>query len=417
MRSRRTPLRVLAYAALAAYVVALYFAIAWLGDLAGMPAGSLLPALVATTAISLTYARARQVFIDFLERRFGSGRISPEEAATQLLQKWVAEVSTSELLTSVAEVIGRATGAAWVEIRPTDGSWSPSRWESRNAKTGDDDLFEHVLPIVFEGELLGEIAILSASPEGPTPKERELIAGLSDQIALTIRNAMLTSDVRRQIEEIIRRTAEVRAARLRTVEAQDSERRMLERNIHDGMQQYLVAMAVKLSLAKRSNHPDKAAEAMAGVARLAGEALARLEELTSGVSSQVLLEEGLESALRKAATASPVPVEIENSGVGRLPEEAEIAVYFSCLEALQNAIKHAEASTVHITLKRERDELIFSVSDDGKGFDANRVEAGLGLRSLSDRLAGLEGSLEINSGQGDGTEVVGRVPISEQRIR
>jgi signal transduction histidine kinase len=154
-----------------------------------------------------------------------------------------------------------------------------------------------------------------------------------------------------------------------------------------------------------------------GAARLAGEALDRLEELTSGVSSQVLLEEGLEHALRKAAEAAPLRVDVIDRGVGRLPEEAEVAVYFSCLEALQNAVKHASASKVTITLALGPGELTFTVADDGKGFDPEKVQRGVGLRNLSDRLSGLEGTFEISTTQHAGTTIIGKIPITQRAIR
>ena len=416
MGSRRAAAFFLTLSVMGAYVVLVYGVLAGGAALLGARPGHPLPALIATALISLSYSKIQHSISRILKGWLGPERISPEEAATELLQSWGGELSSEELLASVAKLIGQATGASAVDVRPTVTGWSPASWKSERDSTTAKN-YEHLVPIVFEGDLLGEISIQSKTEEGPTPREREMIAGLSDQIALTIRNATLADEIQKQIEEITRRTSQIRAARRRTVTAQDAERRMLERNIHDGVQQYLVAMAVKLSLARRSVELEKTAEALSGVSRLAREALDRLEELTSGVSSQVLLEEGLEHALRRAAEASPLPVEVIDAGVGRLSQEAEVAVYFSCLEALQNAIKHSGASAVRITLDTEPGRLRFSVSDDGKGFDPEAVQRGAGLRNLSDRLSGLEGTLEISTSPGKGTSIIGKVPVAQKADR
>ena len=413
MAIRRAAVFILTLGAMSLYVLIVFGVTTGVSLLFGASPGHLIPALIATAFLSVSYGGIRQRIAENLKGRLGAERISPEEAATELLQSWGGgESPSSDLLVSVAQLIGQATGAWSVEVRPTVAGWESATWESQ-VIVSSSQAFEHVVPIVFEGDLLGEISIRSKTAEGPTPRERQMIGGLSDQIALTVRNATLADEIQGQIVEITRRTSQVRAARRRTVAAQDAERRLLERNIHDGVQQYLVAMAVKLSLARRSTDLEKTAEALRGASRLAREALDRLEELTSGVSSQILIEEGLQSALRKAAEASPLPVEVIDAGVGRLPQEAEVAVYFSCLEALQNAIKHSDASRVTIRLGREGGELRFSVTDDGTGFEPETVKRGAGLRNLSDRLSGLQGTLEILSGHGSGTSIVGKVPIAQ----
>jgi signal transduction histidine kinase len=416
MAIRRAAGFTLTSVAMAFYVVIVYAVMAGGFTLLGGRSGRPLPALLATVLVSLSYPRVRRRVGSIFESRLGPKRISPEEATTELLQSWGGDLPARELLSSVARLIGQATSASSVDVRPNVPLWSSATWTSAEKTSASPD-FEHLLPIVFEGDILGEISILTTTAEGPSPKERELIGGLSDQIALSIRNASLAHDIESQLEEIASKTKEIRATRRRTVEAQDSERRVLERNIHDGVQQYLVAMAVRLSLARRSKDANKTVESLKGAARLAREALDRLEELTSGVSSQVLLEEGLEHALAKAAEASPLQVEVVAEGVGRLPEEAEVAVYFSCLEALQNAIKHSGASKVTITLVLGPGELRFTVSDDGKGFDPDKVQRGVGLRNLSDRLSGLEGAFEISTGRRVGTTIIGKVPIAQRAIR
>jgi signal transduction histidine kinase len=211
----------------------------------------------------------------------------------------------------------------------------------------------------------------------------------------------------------VRLIEELRASRQRIVTAQDEERRRLERNIHDGAQQQLVALAVKLrlveSLARKD--PVKAEEMAAQAKAESQEALETLRDLARGIYPPLLADKGLTAALESQARKSAIPIEVDADGVGRYPQEAEAAAYFCVLEALQNVAKYAEASRAVVRLRREDGFLAFTVDDDGKGFDMETTPTGSGLQNMADRVEALGGRLAIDSSPGRGTTVTGRIPV------
>jgi signal transduction histidine kinase len=265
-----------------------------------------------------------------------------------------------------------------------------------------------VYPIEFNGELLGRLGARMGPGERMNGTDHKLIANLAAQAGPLLHNVSLT-------ETLKARLAELHAARRRLVAAQDEERRRLERNIHDGAQQQLVALAVKLRLADATIDRDtSAAHAMlATLQEDATTALEDLRDLARGVYPPLLADQGLAAALDAQARRSPVPVHVRADGIGRLPVEVEAAVYFTCLEGLQNVAKYAEASAVDVALARVNGHLEFSVRDDGRGFDPAAITYGTGLQGMADRLAALDGDLEISSAPGRGTTITGRVPVAD----
>jgi len=223
---------------------------------------------------------------------------------------------------------------------------------------------------------------------------------LASQAGLVLRNVRL-------IEEL-------RASRQRLVAAQDQERRKIERNIHDGAQQQLVAISVKLRLLQQLAERDPtAAAALAEQLRDdATQALDDLRDLARGIYPPVLADSGLAAALDAQARRSVLRVDVSADGIGRYPQEIESAIYFCCLEALQNVAKYSGATRVSVTLSDAGAELRFEVRGDGLGFDAAHTPMGSGLRNMSDRLEALGGRVEITSAPGDGTTVTGRIPVS-----
>jgi signal transduction histidine kinase len=202
------------------------------------------------------------------------------------------------------------------------------------------------------------------------------------------------------------------------VDAADAERRRIERNIHDGAQQQLVAIGVKAGLARAFvvKDPDRAIAIIDELRADTQHALDGLRDMTRGGYPPVLADEGLEGALTLQAKRAAVPVTLEVRDVGRLPKSLEIAVYFCCLEAMQNAAKYAHASALTVTLRRSVDEVTFSVCDDGIGFDPTTVRRGIGMRSMSERIGSLGGELEVRSVLGAGTVVTGRLGVGGASI-
>jgi len=208
---------------------------------------------------------------------------------------------------------------------------------------------------------------------------------------------------------------DLRASRQRLVAAQDEERRRLERNLHDGAQQDLVALAIKLRLAGAAadEDPAQAKEIIGELQADAAAALENLRDLARGIYPPLLADLGLVAALNAQARKSPVPVAVEADGVGRLPQDTEAAVYFCCLEALQNMAKYARATQASIRLQAEDGTLSFTVSDNGAGYDARSTAMGSGQRNMADRLAALDGRLEVRSAPGQGTVVTACLPLPQ----
>ena len=251
--------------------------------------------------------------------------------------------------------------------------------------------------------MLGALSARMPARDPMTPSKERLIRDLAAQAGLVLRNAGLIEDLR--------------ASRQRIVAAQDERAKKLERNIHDGAQQQLVALAVKIGLAERLLRSDteKASAMLEEVKGEANDALETLRDLARGIYPPLLADKGLAAALSAQARKSSIPVEVVPDGIGRYPEETEAAVYFSCLEALQNVAKYAEASTATVRLSQLEGSLVFEVSDDGRGFDPTVARHGTGLQGIADRLASLGGELDVRSAPSEGTTIAGRLPVGEER--
>jgi signal transduction histidine kinase len=212
-----------------------------------------------------------------------------------------------------------------------------------------------------------------------------------------------------------RMVRELTESRARILAAADGERRRIERDLHDGAQQRLVALCIHLELAAESvdgEHPEEAA----ALRELVGEvdqALEEMRSLTHGIYPAVLLDHGLAEALRSAARRCPVPTTVEAPELGDYTDELVTAVYFCCIEALQNVAKHAPgAGSARIVLRETDSVLRFSVSDDGPGIDDVDAAMGAGMMNMHDRMTTAGGELRVESRPGHGTQVIGKVPVA-----
>jgi signal transduction histidine kinase len=257
-----------------------------------------------------------------------------------------------------------------------------------------------------QGELLGALSVTKRRGESLTPIEEKLVDDLAHQAGLVLKNVGLSADLQVRLDEL-------RASRQRLVQAQDLERRRLERNLHDGAQQHLVALKVKLGLAEMLLDRDPA-KAMATLEQLKGdadEALETLRDLARGIYPPLLAEKGLVVALESQARKAIVPVSVRADGVRRYSQDVEATVYFCVLEALQNVQKYARASHVEVRLHGSGEGLTFEVSDDGIGFDTAIAKKGAGLVNMADRLDALGGALDVTSRPSAGTTISGTLYI------
>jgi signal transduction histidine kinase len=302
-------------------------------------------------------------------------------------------------------VIARAgvTGNAWLNV------WLPA------VLNGRDDAQLRVAPACHSGELLGLIVVERRTDDDMFAEEDDrVLAELARQVGLALHNVELDSALQATLDDLRRANEDLRASRARIVATGDAERRKIERNLHDGAQQHLVALAVNLRLAKDilTEDPETAAEMLDALATDVKDTIQELRDLAHGIYPPLLMDSGLPEALRAAANRSPLDVAVDTDGVGRYGTEVEAAIYFCCLEALQNAGKHASGSHVDVRVWEDDGSLRFHVRDDGPGFDATTAVQGHGYMNMSDRLGAIGGSVEWRSAPGEGSTVAGSVPLS-----
>ena len=308
-------------------------------------------------------------------------------------------------------VIARAgvSGPAWIRV------WLPSFLAS--SEPGDEAPIR-VAPVTNSGELLGVIVIRRAYGDTAFQEEDDqALTELARQVGLALHNLKLDSALQDSLDEVRRQANELRRSRTRIVEATDLERRRIERDLHDGAQQHLVALAVSTRLARQlaDSDPDATKEMLDQIASDLQEAVQELRNLAHGIYPPLLMDRGLPDALRAAADRAALPTTVEADDVGRYPQQVEAAIYFCCLEALQNAGKHAGAdATIAIHLREEHGALVFDVTDTGAGFDPSTGAAqGHGFVNMADRVGAFGGSVRVDATPGGGTSVIGRVPLQE----
>ena len=207
---------------------------------------------------------------------------------------------------------------------------------------------------------------------------------------------------------------ELRASRRRTVAAAEQERRRIARDLHDGAQQRLIALRIRLGLAAETvtREPEASSHMLFELAEEAQDALDELRNLVHGIHPSLLSDRGLTAALEPVAREAPLFASLSAEDIGRYEPEVEAAVYFTCVEALQNAAKQAgRGATVTIHLRSHAEELYFEVRDTGRGFDASEWRSAGGLVNMCDRIGSIGGDLEIQSRAGAGTSVLGIVKI------
>jgi signal transduction histidine kinase len=339
-----------------------------------------------------------------------SERVAETYAADEALPR-MARVLADGTGAERAEVWLRAGGilrpaASWPERATGDRGDEPVSVRGQDLPTLPGDL---AVAVRHQDELLGALTVSKRQGESLSPIERKLLDDLAHQAGLVLKNVGLTG-------ELLARLDDLRASRQRLVAAQDQERRKLERNLHDGAQQNLVAIKLKLGLAAMltDKDPDRALKAIAELKSDTDEALDTLRDLARGIYPPLLADKGLKAALASQARKATLPITVEGDGVGRYPQDIEAAIYFCCLEAMQNIQKYAGAGRATIRLREADGRLNFEVEDDGAGFDPATQKKGSGLQNMEDRLDALGGSLELRSLPSHGTILMGSLPVAAE---
>jgi signal transduction histidine kinase len=400
--------KALQYGTLAVFISAVYAGlVVGVGTLVG-DRRSLLLSAVAAVVVTVTFHPVQLRAARFANRIVYGRRASPYQVLSEFARR-IGGGYARDVLAQMATIVAAGTGAQRVVVWLRVGSELRAEAASDGSSADPAPVDGHQLPalpdtdfgapVMYHGELLGAITIRMPRDEPLKPAAQQLVIDVASQAGLALSNAGLIEDLR--------------ASRQRLVAAQDEERRRLERNLHDGAQQDLVALAIKLRLASMvvAEGDTEARDLLGELQEDAASALANLRDLARGIYPPLLEDRGLVPALRAQAGKSPVPVVVDADDIGRLGQHIEAAVYFCCLEALQNIAKYATASHVRICLTARDQLLSFTVSDDGAGYDQSVTPMGSGQRNMADRLAALDGRLEVRSAPGKGTTITAHLPL------
>ena len=418
--------KTLVFGLLAAFITAVYVAV--VVGLGSLFTDTLVLRIAATALVAVAFQPARDRANRLANRLVYGDRATPYEVLARFGERVGETYASDDVLPRIARVIAEGTAAARSDVwlRLGDRLTLAASWpvaEPRSSFAIERDELppieaDRVAAVRHQGELLGAIAVTKPPSEPLAAGDAELVDRLAEQAGLVLANARLTADLEARLMQIAQQAADLRSSRQRIVAAQDEERRRLERNIHDGAQQHLVALAVKLRLAKTAlqKDPELGRRMLEEIQGEVDAALDTLRSLVLGIYPPLLEEQGIAAALAAQYVRSSLPVRMEADGIGRYPIELEAAVYFCALEALQNAAKYANATAITIAFRERDGALEFSVADDGGGFDPGSNGTGTGIQGMRDRMAVFGGDAEIESSPGRGTIVRGRVPVSE-RVR
>jgi signal transduction histidine kinase len=397
------------YAVLAVFITGVYLTVVVAaGSLTGYASNPVLSG-IAAAVVALAFQPARRGAQRLANRLVYGERATPYEVLAQLGDRLAGEYAADDVLDRIATALAGGIGAdrvvVWLnsggELRPAavwpEGAPAAPIAASVAALTATEDGMRS-FPVRLQGEILGAIGVHKPASEPLTPADEKLVGDLAAQAGLVLRNARL-------IEEL-------RASRRRLIEAQDEERRKIERNLHDGAQQQLVALTVQLGLLERqAEDPDTVRASATRLKDALQDALDELRALARGIYPPLLADQGLAAALEAQSRKAAVPTTIESDGIGRYPREIESAVYFCALEALQNVAKYADATSAVVRLGERDGRLEFEIADDGRGFDPTATSYGTGMQGMVDRLDAIGGTLEVSSESGRGTMVLGRIAL------
>ncbi|MEX0985581.1 MAG: ATP-binding protein [Actinomycetota bacterium] len=351
--------------------------------------------------IAVTFGPIRDRARRIADRIVYGRRATPYEMLSEFTNRIGDAYAADDVLPEMADVLRRATGAdvarVWLKV---GGAFRQVAGSPDDAPAADAFATDGAIEVRHQGETLGALSVQMPANDALDPTRERFAQDLASQAGLVLRNVSLVE--------------ELRESRRRIVTAQDERARTLERNIHDGAQQQLVALAVKQRLAAGliSRDPSRAEALLEELQAQTGDALENLRDLARGIYPPLLADKGLVAALEAQGRKAATPVTLHAGEIGRYPQEIESAVYFCVLEALTNVAKYARASHVTVTLGQEAGALAFDVTDDGAGFDRSALSYGTGLQGMTDRLEALGGALHVQSSAGNGTTVRGSVPVA-----
>jgi signal transduction histidine kinase len=399
--------RTIVYAALAAIITGAYVGIVvGVGRLLGAgDAPDTALAIATTAAVAAAFQPLRRRLQKLVDRLVSGRRATPHEVLSEFARR--VSANDDRLLELAARSLVDGTGADRVEIRLLTESRStrvvawPPHPDEVSTEVGT------TLPIQYHGAQLGSLVLCAGVGQRLSEQDRNLAEQVASGMGLALRNRALTETLGQRVTELAR-------SRRRLVAVQDETRRRLERDLHDGAQQQLVALRVKLGLARKVAQADGATRTDAALARLAEQAdrvVDDMREFARGVYPPLLEAEGLATALAALTRRAPVPVTLRTDGIGRYERDVESTVNMCVTEALRNVATRPGTTRADVTLVQSDGVVRFEVSDDGDLFDSGIAGPGDGLRNLADRVDALSGSFEVHTTPGGGTRVAGSIPV------
>jgi signal transduction histidine kinase len=355
-------------------------------------------AVLLTVAAAVAFQPLRHRLEALADRWVFGAKVNRYQLLTTFGAGLEQTVELAELLPRLADAVRRGLGAAWVRVSV------PGEAAVAGVPAGDAEL---AVPLERDGQVIGGIEC-GPTLDGYGPADRELLATLAIQASTAIANLQLTAQLATRLDELT-------ASRARIVAAADTERRRIERDLHDGVQQHVVALLTRLRLARnelnRGARPP--ATILDDVAVDARELLTDLRELAHGIHPPVLTDRGVVAAVEARADRLPLPVTVHAEPElreRRFPPDVETTAYVVVCEALTNVVKHAAARTADVELSATDQELVVHVSDDGTS-TAQATAGGQGLTNLRDRVEALGGSVHLERRPGTGTCLRAELPI------
>jgi signal transduction histidine kinase len=396
--------RGLAYAGLAAFITGAYLlVVAGIGLLLGTGGRPNLPLSVLAMGLVVVLLHPVQARLQRLANRLVYGTPADPYAILTELSRTPATGDLGHALAQIAEAVARGMGSQPARIRLllSDGGTQAAAWPPES--TGP---FGQSFKVTHGSETVAEIEVEGSGDRG-------LTEALTGQAGLALRTLRLSADLAVRLRQLEEQAAELAASRTRLVQAQEAERRHLERDLHDGIQQDLVVLVAKARLARNqlARDPSLAAATLADLQSSAQQAIADLRSLTRGIHPAILSSRGLVEAIDSMAARMPVGVRVDADPTlreVRYAPEIEGAAYFVVAEGLANVLKHAGATEASVTIRAGGSCLRLAIADDGHGFDLKATQES-GLRGLRDRVAALGGKVELVSGR-SGTSLAVSLP-------
>jgi signal transduction histidine kinase len=362
-------------------------------------------AVTLTIAAALAFQPLRRRLESAVSRRLFGDRVRQYQLLKNLGTTMEHTAELDELLPRLAHAIRDGIGASWVQVRlrGADGSWLDDPVGVAGEVTGESAAG---VDLARAGELVGRVD-LGPRPGGYAADDLELLATVAAQATTAVANVRLATQLKEGLEQLS-------TSRVRLIAAQDAERRRIERDLHDGIQQEVVALIAGLRLARnRLSRDQLTAAELTDLQDQAREMLRDLRELAHGIHPPVLSDNGLVAALESRVTRFPISVQIlADDGIRaeRFSEDVEGTAYFVACESLTNVAKHAGTDGARVRLSHPGSRLCLVVEDDGQGFEPNGARSG-GLANIRDRVEALHGQLTIESRVGAGTSVRAELPL------